>query len=283
MPKENGKKSKEKYEGRPMTQFIAEIARLLRVRENLTQEALGDQIGYTGSAISAMETCAQPVSDRMLEGLEQVIGKGLGIFAASRKYVLMEKYPVRFREFSRMEATAYTISSYETLVVDGLFQTEAYARALMSAGYPPEPKAKLEELVEARLARRALFDRDPTAMIELILEESVLRRPFGSREIMRGQLNSLVEDAERINVTVQILPLDRGLTGAYAGACGPMKLVETEDHDHVVYLEVEDEGMLVSDRVKVSRLAQRYAKIRAQALSPDESLGLIKQLAGEWE
>ncbi|WP_406183825.1 Scr1 family TA system antitoxin-like transcriptional regulator [Streptomyces sp. NBC_01006] len=283
MPKENGKKSKESYEGRPMTQFIAEIARLLRVRENLTQEALGDQIGYTGSAISAMETCAQPVSDRMLEGLEQVIGKGLGIFAASRKYVLMEKYPVRFREFSRMEATAYTISSYETLVVDGLFQTEAYARALMSAGYPPEPKAKLEELVEARLARRALFDRDPTAMIELILEESVLRRPFGSREIMRGQLNSLVEDAERINVTVQILPLDRGLTGAYAGACGPMKLVETEDHDHVVYLEVEDEGMLVSDRVKVSRLAQRYAKIRAQALSPDESLGLIRQLAGEWK
>ncbi|WP_030152865.1 helix-turn-helix domain-containing protein [Streptomyces sp. NRRL S-244] len=283
MPKENGKKSKEKYEGRPMTQFIAEIARLLRVRENLTQEALGDQIGYTGSAISAMETCAQPVSDRMLEGLEQVIGKGLGIFAASRKYVLMEKYPVRFREFSRMEATAYTISSYETLVVDGLFQTEAYARALMSAGYPPEPKAKLEELVEARLARRALFDRDPTAMIELILEESVLRRPFGSWEIMRDQLNSLVEDAERINVTVQILPLDRGLTGAYAGACGPMKLVETEDHDHVVYLEVEDEGMLVSDRVKVSRLAQRYAKIRAQALSPDESLCLIKQLAGEWK
>ena len=60
-----------------------------------------------------------------------------------------------------------------------------------------------------------------------------------------------------------------------------MKLVETKDHDHVVSMEVEDESILVSNRTKVSPLAQRYAKIRAQALSPDESLGLIERLAGE--
>jgi hypothetical protein len=67
----------------------------------------------------------------------------------------------------------------------------------------------------------------------------------------------------------------------YAGDRGGMHLVETKDHQHVVYLEVEDQGILISDPAEVSQLAHRYAKIRSQALSPDESLSLIEQLAGE--
>ncbi|MFD5418905.1 helix-turn-helix domain-containing protein [Streptomyces sp. NPDC127069] len=283
MGKAEGGKDREQdpEEERPATQLMAEIARILRVEKGLTQEAVGRLTNYTGSAISAMETGAQPVSDKMLERLESAIGDNRGIFEAGRKYVLMEKYPVRFRGFSQMEAQAHMISSYQNMVLDGLFQTEAYARALISGSYPQVSAAKVQELVDARLARRALFDRDPTAMIELIVEESVLRRPFGSWDIMREQLHSLADDAQRHNVTVQILPLDRGLKGTYAGDRGPMKLVETKDHEHVVYLEIEDESILISNRAKVSRLIQRYAKIRAQALSPDESLGLIKQLAGE--
>ena len=125
---------------------------------------------------------------------------------------------------------------------------------------------KREELVEARLARRALFDRKPAPLIELILEESMLRRPFGSWEILRRQLRSLAEDARRENVCVQVLPLDRGLRGTYAGARGAMKLVETADHEHVVYMEIEDQGILVSDPSEASQLAHRYARIRSQAL-----------------
>ncbi|MCX5146447.1 MULTISPECIES: helix-turn-helix domain-containing protein [unclassified Streptomyces] len=281
MARAKAKKNRGNEDERPTTSYIAEIVRILRLEKGLTQEALGKMIGYTGSAISALETGAQPVSDQMLERLESTLGEGRGFFEVARKYVLMEKYPVRFRKFSQMEAAAFMISAYENHVVDGLFQTEAYARALIGGGYPAVAPAKVDELVEARLARRRLFDRDPTAMIEMILEECVLTRPFGSWDIQRGQLQSLAEDARRDNVTVQILSKERGLKGSYAGARGPMKLVETEDHDHVVYLEIEDESMLVSDRGKASRLAQRYAKIRAQAMSPDESLGLIERLAGE--
>ncbi|MEU7550991.1 helix-turn-helix transcriptional regulator [Streptomyces sp. NPDC044571] len=282
MPRADGNKDRGKEEDvRHATSLIAEIARIVRLEKGLTQEDLGGLIQYTGSAVSAVETGAQPPSDQMLERLEEGVGDGRGIFEVARKYVLMEKYPVRFRNFSKMEASAHMISSYATLIVDGLFQTEEYARALIKGGYPPVPEAKAEELVEARLARKKLFDRDPTAMIELIIEEGVLTRPFGDWDVMRGQLLSLVKDGQRDNVTVQVLPRDRGLKGSYAGDRGPMKLVETEDHDHVVYLEIEDEGILVSNRAKVSRLFQRYAKIRAQALSPDESLCLIERLAGE--
>ncbi|WP_420718629.1 helix-turn-helix domain-containing protein [Streptomyces sp. H51] len=274
-------RAENKTEAGGTAHLVAALAKALREQQDLSQEQLGRLIGYTASAISAMETCAQPASDQMLAKLEEAIGGGLGVFQTARKWMLLEKYPARFRGFSEMEAQALTLSSYETLVVDGLFQTEDYARALIGGGYPPVSEAKREELVEARLARRALFDRDPVPFIELILEETVLRRPFGNWDVHRGQLRSLAEDARRDNVCVQVLPLDRGLRGTYAGARGPMKLVETADHQHVVYLEIEDQGILVSDPTEVSRLAHRYARIRAQALSPDDSLSLIERLAGE--
>ncbi|MFD8420478.1 helix-turn-helix transcriptional regulator [Streptomyces sp. NPDC059466] len=274
-------RAENKAEAGGTAHMVAAMSKAFREQHQLTQEELGKQIGYTASAISAMETCAQPASDKMLVKLEEVIGGGFGLFEKARRFVLLEKYPTRFRGFSEMEAGAVTISSYETLVVDGLFQTEAYARALIGGGYPPVSEEKREELVEARLARRRLFDQNPAPMIELILEEGVLRRPFGSWEIMREQLRSLAEDSRRDNVCVQVLPMDRGLRGTYAGARGAMKLVVTREHDHVVYMEIEDQGILVSEPPQVSQLAHRYAKIRAQALSPDESLLLIEHLAGD--
>lgn len=274
-------RAENKVEAGGTAHMVAAMSKAFREQHQLTQEELGRQIGYTASAISAMETCAQPASDKMLVKLEEVIGGGFGLFEKARRFVLLEKYPMRFRGFSEMEAGAVTISSYETLVVDGLFQTDAYARALIGGGYPPVSEEKREELVEARLARRQLFNQNPAPMIELILEEGVLRRPFGSWEIMREQLRSLAEDSRRDNVCVQVLPMDRGLRGTYAGARGAMKLVVTREHDHVVYMEIEDQGILVSEPPQVSQLAHRYAKIRAQALSPDESLLLIEHLAGE--
>ncbi|MFJ7075638.1 Scr1 family TA system antitoxin-like transcriptional regulator [Streptomyces sp. NPDC098781] len=274
-------RAENKTEAGGTAHLVAALAKALREQHGLTQPQLGDKLGYTAAAVSAMETCAQPASDQMLVKLEKEIGGGLGVFEKARKWMLLEKYPARFRGFSELEAGAVTICSYETLVVDGLFQTEDYARALIGGSYPPVSEQKREELVEARLARRALFVRDPAPMIELILEESVLRRPFGSREALRGQLRSLAEDAQRDNVCVQVLPLDRGLRGTYAGDRGAMKLVETEHHQHVVYLEIEDQGILVSDPPEVSQLTHRYAKIRSQALGPDDSLSLIERLAGE--
>lgn len=71
------------------------------------------------------------------------------------------------------------------------------------------------------------------------------------------------------------------MDGEYAGDRGGMTLVETPEHDHLAFLEIQGEGLLISDPAKVSTYAQRYAKIRAQALDPRESLGLIEELAGE--
>ncbi|MEW1831143.1 helix-turn-helix transcriptional regulator [Streptomyces sp. NPDC088196] len=274
-------RAENKAEASGVARLVALLAKALREQQGLTQVELGKMTGYTGSAISAMETCAQPASDEMLVKLEETIGGGMQIFEEARTYVLLDKYPPQFKNFALMEAEAVTLSSYQTYVIDGLFQTKEYARALIGGGFPKLPEAKVEELVEARVARRKLFDRDPTAMIELILDEAVLRRPFASWDIHRGQLRSLAEDAARDNVSVQVVPMERGLRGDHAGARGNMVLVETKEHRHVVYLEIEEESLLISDPAKVARLSHRYAKIRTQALSPDDSLSLIRKLAGE--
>lgn len=278
---ELGRKEHANKGDRPTSAYVAELVRILRRKHGYTQEGLGDLIGWTGSAISAVETHAQPVSDDMLVALEPAIGEGLGLFTVARPYINREKFPKRFRAFSILEAEALSLSTYQNFVVDGLFQTRDYTGALIDGSYPVPPPKMRDEYVEARMARKALFDRDPTPMIELILEETVLRRPFGSWEILHGQLRSLLADSERHNVTVQVLPLDRGLTGTHAGERGPMKLVETKDHQRVVYTEIEDQGILVSDPPVVTELSHRYTKIRSQCMTPEDSRTLIEKLAGE--
>lgn len=169
---------------------------------------------------------------------------------------------------------------YANHVVHGLFQTESYARALIAGGYPKPTPERAEELVVGRMARKELFDRKQVCEIELILDESVLKRPFGGEEIMREQLAHLAECARRSNVNLQVLPLDAGLGGEYVADRGNLTVIETPAHDHVTYLEIQGESLLITDRAKVSTHRQRYAKIRAQALDPRRSLGVIEELAG---
>ncbi|MEU9098697.1 helix-turn-helix transcriptional regulator [Streptomyces sp. NPDC048361] len=265
----------------PMAQVVAKLARKLRVRKGWSQDRLGDELGFSGAAVSAMETLAQPASDQMLVELERVLGDGMGIFEDARVAVRMEKYPEQFKDFAPVEERAVVLQMYDTLVINGLFQTEEYARALIGGGYPPLPEQRVEELVQARMERQALFDRQPIISIELILEEAVLRRGVGSPEVMRNQLQHLAASARRRNVIIDVLPLNCGFHGEYAGDRGGMTLVETPDHDHLAFFEVQGEGLLIKDPAKVSTFAQRYAKIRAQALGPRAALDLIEELAGE--
>ncbi|WP_424918801.1 helix-turn-helix domain-containing protein [Streptomyces sp. wa1064] len=275
--------SENKESANPTARMVAELARTLRIERGWTQEQEGKEIGYSAAAISAMETCAQPASDSMLVELERVHGKRTGLFLTAQRYMRMERLPEQFQDYALLEEGAVSLQLFVTNVIHGLFQTEAYARALIGGGCPPLSDDRVEDLVQLRMARNVLFDRDPLPMIEIIIDEAVLRRVIGSEEIMREQLLHLVECARRRNVTLLVLPLDAGKYGEYAGARGAMNLLETPGHEHLVYLEPQDESLLISDPAKVSVYAQRYAKIRSQALGPRESLDLIKRLAGVTE
>lgn len=274
-----GRENKEKATS--TARLIAHMTRTLRMALGLTQEELGKMCGYSAAAISGVETCAQPASDEMLIKLESTIGQNLGFFEEARIHARIEKYPVQFQGYAQLEHEALSLSLFATPVIHGLFQTEEYARALIRGSFPIVSDERVEELVQARIARQEIFDREPTAIIELILDEAVLRRPIGSKEIMRRQMEFLLTCARRRNVTIRVLPLDCALDGEYAGDRGALNVLETSDHEFLVYLEPQDESVLISDPAKVSTYMQRYASMRAQALSPRESLGVIERLAGD--
>ncbi|MEU6165016.1 helix-turn-helix domain-containing protein [Streptomyces tanashiensis] len=264
----------------PAARMAASVAKRLRQKKGWTQECLGGRMGFTGAAISAMERLIHPVSDDMLVQLERVLGGGTGIFEEMRELVRLEKLPEQFRGYAPIEQKAVALWLYANHVVHGLFQTEAYARALIAGGHPEPTPERVEELVVARMGRKALFERKPVCEIELVLDESVLRRVIGDEEVAREQLLYLAECARRSNVNLQVLPLDAGVGGKYAGDRGDLNIVENPAHDHVTFLEIQGESLLVVDRPKVSTHRQRYAKIRAQALDPRRSLGVIEELAG---
>ncbi|MCX4676094.1 helix-turn-helix transcriptional regulator [Streptomyces sp. NBC_01433] len=264
----------------PTVRLVAHVAKMARIRKKLTQEQLGKMIGYSAAAISAMESCAQPPSDDMLMKLEEVLGDGMGIFEQARLYMRMEAYPPQFKGYAPLEQASLGLQLYAPQVVHGLFQTERYARALIGGGYPPLPEARVNQLVEARMARKTLFDRDPVPLIEVILEETVLTRTIGSEDIMREQRRYLVDCAQRRNVTLHVLPLEAGKFGEYAGDQGSLNVLETPEHERLVYLEPQDESLLITDPPKVSMYGHLYAKIRSQTLGPRESPDLIMRLAG---
>ncbi|NEE06489.1 helix-turn-helix domain-containing protein, partial [Streptomyces sp. SID7499] len=114
----------------PMARMVAEVARTLRIQRGWTQEQLGRELGYSAAAVSAMETCAQPASDAMLVELERVLGNGTGVFETARRFMRMEKYPLQFQDYALLEQAAISLQLFATNVIHGLFQTEAYARAL---------------------------------------------------------------------------------------------------------------------------------------------------------
>ncbi|KAF4405089.1 helix-turn-helix domain-containing protein [Streptomyces lycii] len=269
--------AKNKETASPATQYFAEVLRKLRERAGLTQDELGSRMNYTGAAVSSVETCARPATNEFIARAEEALDAG-GLIAAASKYLRLERYPAYFQGFVQLEAEALSVSSYCPQVLEGLLQTESYARELFRCDFPPLDEEEVEKLVEARMARKVLFDRRPVAVVHVVLEEAALRQRIGGSTVTKEQYRYLIECAARPNVVLQVMPLDR--TG-HAGLRGAMKVIETPEHTPLVYLEGQGTSLLVSKPDEVSVLMRRHTMIRTQALGLTESVAFIEQLAGE--
>lgn len=261
----------------PAAQYFAEVLRMLRTAAGLSQNELGDRMGYSGAAVSAVETCAKPATDEFIEVAERALDAG-GLVAAAAKYLRLERYPAHFQGMVQLEQEALSVSAYCVQLIHGLLQTREYARALYDHAVPPLDPEEVEQHVTARMERQALFDRKPVAMISVVLEEAALRRLIGGSSVMKQQYEHLIECAARPNVALQVMPMSRA---GHACLAGPLTVIETPEEVTLVYLEGQGNSHLVSKPDEVGVLARRYAMIRTQALSPEESVTLIEQLAGE--
>ncbi|KAK1183083.1 helix-turn-helix transcriptional regulator [Streptomyces sp. NBS 14/10] len=268
---------KKKDSAPPTMRYFAAVLRILREHAGLTQDQLGELMHYTGSAVSAVETCAKPPTDDFIEAAEKALDAS-GLLRSAITFLRLERYPVHFQGFVQLEQEALSVSSYCTQLIHGLLQTKEYAREVLAAAFPPLEEDEIEELTQARIDRRALLDRKPGAVVNIIIEEAALRRTVGGPEVMRPQYAHLIEFAARPNVVIQVMPMSRAV---HAGLQGPMTLLETPDETSMAYMESNGRSILLSKPDEVGVLARRYAMIRSQALGPEESVIFIEQLRSE--
>ena len=261
----------------PLNFFGAELRRA-RAAAGLSQEQLGQRVGYSAAQVGKVETGDRAPSLDFAEGCDGALDTG-GLFA--RIYELARRwdggYPSWFAEWIEAERRATSLSWWEPLLVPGLLQTAAYARAILAAG-PDTTEDELEELVSARIDRQAIFDRPKPPKLWAVLDEAVLRRLIGSRKIMYDQLQYLADTSCHPSITVQIVPAD---VGAHAGLLGGFAIASVGSVPGTVYMESPDQGLTSEKPSVVGKLSLTFGTLRADALPRGASRDLIGKIAEE--
>ncbi|MFF0434619.1 DUF5753 domain-containing protein [Streptomyces sp. NPDC004327] len=180
--------------------------------------------------------------------------------------------------YARLEREAVEINDYNCQDIPGLFQTMPRIRALYEMRKPLLDEETIEQRVVSRLARQEILSKWPPPMISSVIEESVLRRPLGGRDVHREQLEQLLRLARMRNVELQVMPNDRS---EHAGMGGSFILLTPKGKSQLGYTEAQSSSKLITDPEEVRILAAQYGSIRAQALTMQESLALIEKLVAE--
>ncbi|MFD9328480.1 helix-turn-helix domain-containing protein [Streptomyces sp. NPDC060065] len=251
--------------------------KLFRERAGMDRATLGSLTGYSASTIASFEQGRRIPPPKFIDRADEVLDAG-GVLSASKEEVARAQYPAFFRDAAKLEAEAVELHAYDTQLVNGLLQTEEYARAVFAMWQPLLDEALMEQRVAARLARQEIFSRRPAPHLSFVIEEAVLLRPLGGEAVWRGQLEHLMLMAEKRNVVIQVMPLSRQ---EHAGLAGPFTLMEAKDGRRIAYTEVQGDSRVHTERRKVRELERTYGILRAQAHTPTESLALIEKLLGE--
>ncbi|MBP0460320.1 helix-turn-helix domain-containing protein [Streptomyces montanisoli] len=249
----------------------------LRKQRGLNQQAFGQAIGYSSEQVASVEQGRRPAKAAFTTAADRVL-EARGALEALQDEVDRAKLPRFFRNFALIEAEVLSRFSYDPLLVPGLLQTEAYARAVFAGHCPPLNEEIIDRRTEARVSRQKLLSRVPLAELSFIISEEALRDPVGGPEVVRGQWRRLLELGTLRNVEVQILPAGQGF---HPGKNGPFVVVQSHEHHHLGYFESQGVGCIVQDADDVAAFGLRYGKLRSQALNGEESARLIERLVGE--
>ncbi|QFG26481.1 DUF5753 domain-containing protein [Actinomadura sp. WMMB 499] len=177
-----------------------------------------------------------------------------------------------FAEFTEAEAEAGVIRSYENFLINDLFQTEDYARAVLRGG---RPSNEVDRLVAVRAERQEILRQDTPPLVVGLLDSSTLRRPFGGREVMRAQLEHLLTLADLPHVHLHLIPEDAALSPG-----GAFTLLGSADGADSAYAEsAGGSGRLVNDAACVTELDRLLDLIRSKALNAEDSqVAVLKAL-----
>lgn len=260
-----------------MKMLGAQLAALRRAA-GYTQRSLAERVVTDEETIASIEQGRRPLKADLAATFDELLdGKG-ALSAGVENLPEIDLFPLWAEEFLDHEREALALSSYENQVIPGLLQTEAYAHAVFRSRVPAYDEDEIEARTGARIERQEILHHKVPPTVSYVVWEPVLRLPLGDRNVHTEQLRHLRARSELPGLSLQFLPLNRT---SHAGLDGPFVLLETPDHQHLAYYETQRGSQWVSDPGEVSIVARKYAMLRAQALTPEDSRGLLDRLLGE--
>ncbi|MFI5657446.1 helix-turn-helix transcriptional regulator [Streptomyces sp. NPDC051684] len=264
-------------QGAAVVAMVGQMIRMRREQMGVSAGELGAAIGYGEDQVYKVESGKRIPKPEFLDGADRVLEAG-GLVSATRERVAEVRYPKKVRGLARMEAKAVDLQWYGAHDIHGLLQTEEYMRSLFEMRQPANDEAGIERGVAGRLARQVIFDRAPAPALSFVLEEVTLRRPLGGRMVLRRQLERLLDVGRLRAVSLQVMPTDRE---EHAGVDGSIELLKFRDGSAIGRSPGIAGGRPVDSPRQLRVLELTYGMIRAQALTPRESLAFIEQLLGE--
>ncbi|KUO05903.1 XRE family transcriptional regulator [Streptomyces caeruleatus] len=186
--------------------------------------------------------------------------------------------PDWFSLYVSLEGAARIVRSYEAHFVPGLLQTEDYARAVLEAGTIGQTGPEtIERHVSLRMARQRLLERPDPPHLWVIMEETVLRRPVSVRgEVMRGQVDKLLEFAERDRVTLQIAEF---AAGPHPGTYAPFSLFRFAEPElpDMVYTEYLTGALYLDSRTEVATHLEVLDHMSTAAASAERTKKILRE------
>ncbi|MEU6097533.1 helix-turn-helix transcriptional regulator [Streptomyces sp. NPDC047079] len=263
--------------------------RRLREARGITREAAGYSIRASESKISRMELGRVSFKTRDVEDLLTLYGitdeaERTSLLSLAKEanvagwwHSYSDVLPSWFPTYVGLEGAAHLIRSYEVQFVHGLLQTEAYAHAVVARGMKGASSADVDRRVALRLERQKYLLSENAPQFHVVLDEAALRRPYGDREVMRGQLQHLIDISERPNVRLQIMPFGLGGHSGESGAFTILSFPESDLSD-VVYLEQLTSALYLDKHEDVLQYETAMKELQQESPGPDESRALLRSL-----
>lgn len=264
--------------------------RRLRERAGLTLEEAGARVGISKATLSRYETKEGVVKWPAVDALCREYGatdeerlalvelaKGARIQGWWRS--LADPIPESMNLMLTLEDEVVREDHYACMYVPGLLQTRAYAEAVHRASEVQCGEREVQHMVDIRMKRQELLERQDPPHIWAVIDEAALRRRVGGPEVMREQLKHLLTMAERSRITVQVLPFDRG---AHAAAVGSFAVLRGQAAElDVVYVDLLGGGLFMEKPEELERYKLAFEYLSAQAMDFESSTDLIDRISKE--
>lgn len=267
---------------------LGQELRRLRELKGMTAEEVAERLLVSQSKISRLENGRRSISQRDVRDLcgvyevedHRIVDSLMQMAKDSRQQGWWHAFgDIPYSVYIGLETDAESLRVYEPQVIPGLLQTRAYAEALINGALPETSPTDIEKRVNVR-ARRQDRVNAPEQPLRLwaVIDESALMRAVGGKQVMREQLEHLIEQSQLPHVTVQVLPFDMG---AHPGINGQYAILEFPDaaDSSVVYIEGVTSDLYLEKANDVQRYSVMYEHLRAQSLNVEQTRQFISEIA----